>query len=239
MVMELFRCAPPSPQLLMALLATHHGSRCVLCMARPLSAPLFDEDNHPTVEDPTPAAPWEMLSMSGAPSPELMAARLHSFLLRRPFPERGALLYDLVEQGEHYRPLLTLLLLDQREDVLAPVLAHAGSRRDAAQSLARIASMVLEDLVELEGVDFDDWSPVAHWLGLEVSGFLSAEALATRVPLTLLLDRATPGVAPCRFRVVVEEIETLRAPEQMATFIGLMAEWRGSLRDLVIVARNV
>jgi hypothetical protein len=98
-----------------------------------------------------------------------------------------------------------------------------------------VALAVIEDLVELEGTDFDDWPHAASWLGRELSGFLYPSILAEQVPLTLLLDAATPGIAPCRFPVVRNEIDQLR-PEQLSTFLALMGEWRGSLRDLVLAA---
>jgi hypothetical protein len=180
-----------------------------------------------------------MLATVGSPSPELMAVKLYEFLGRRSFAARGALLHGLVAHDERYRPLLTLLLLTHSANVLAPLLVHAASRPDADRALSATASLVLEDLVDLEGGDLDEWSPAAHALGVEISGFLAPEVLATRIPLTLLLHPAAPGVAPCRFQVVVDEMRVLQTPEHLATFFGLLPEWRGSLRDLTHLARSI
>jgi hypothetical protein len=235
--MELMRCAVANPQLLVSLLALHQGDRCALCKALPLSAALLTERRNPTAGSMSlDNTPQQLRKPRGNASPEILSSQLHRFLMQRPFHERGELLCELTEEERSYRPLLTLLLLEHGSEVLAPLLVTLGSRPAAASRLAAVTLAVIEDLVELKGIDVDEWSQAARWLARELSGFLSPSVLAERVPLTLLLDTATPGIAPCRFPVVCYEIDQLK-PEQLRTFFALTGEWCGSLRDLVLAAR--
>lgn len=236
-MMELMRCAVTNPQLLVSLLAVHRGDRCARCKALPLSAAVLTESRNPAAgSTPRDSTSRYLRKPYANTSPEILASQLHRFLMQRPFHERGELLCELADEGRSYRPLLTLLLLEHGTEVLAPLLVSLGSQPAATTRLSSVTLAIIEDLVELEGVNVDKWSQTASWLGRELSGFLTPSILAEQVPLTLLLETATPGIAPCCFPVVRYEIEQL-GPEQLGTFFALTGEWCGSLRDLVLAAR--